>query len=92
MVQGMHPALDYALYKKYKSSMPKSFWVKNTYYCGKSFLDQDMAGEVGAIQNDLPSAEKPAFESQPLCYEFLWGMKGKRVSKPILPTERKQNL
>lgn len=51
--------------------MPKSFWVKNTYYCGKSFLDQDMAGEVGAIQNDLPSAEKPAFESQPLCYEFL---------------------
>lgn len=75
---------------KKKTLMPESLWAENISCYGKGFLD--MSGEVGTIQNYLPSSEKPIFESQPLDYEILWGMKKKCVSKAILPTERKQNL
>lgn len=77
-------------YTKKEMLMPESLWAENTSYWGKGFLD--MSGEVGTIQNDVLSSEKPVYESQPLCYGFLWGIKEKCVSKPILPTERKQNL
>lgn len=55
--------------------MPESLWAEHIFYCDKDF--PDMSGEVGTIQNYLLSSEKPVFESQPLCYEILWGMKKK---------------